>query len=127
MYKLRWYINYLFRPDYYGVWNCADPKRPAWCHNYEGINKVFIQGKDLEGNIKVLAECDGQDFMNLSWIAEARINLNRNKLLNNTQLPSRIVGLMMATRKGQISVYIDGTVNFDDIVLDKINFATFGR
>ncbi len=127
MYRLRWYFDYLTRPAYFGVWNYADPNRPAWCHNYEGINRVLIQGKDRNNVIKTLAECSGQDYMNMSWMAEARISFNDKIKIKKQKIAPRIVGLMLSTRHGQIKVYIDGTVIRDSLVYDTINFATFGR
>lgn len=125
MYRLRWYFDYLTRAPYFGCWGYADPARPAWCHGYEGISRVLIQGKDPYGAIKTLADCPGQDFMNMSWMAEARFN--PDKKIGKQKIPPRIVGLMMATRHGHIKVYIDGTVLRDDVVYDTINFATYGR
>jgi len=123
-YKLRWYFEYLGRNPYYGVWGYADPARPAWCRNYEGLIKVIIQGKDQSGKVTNLAECSGQDYMNMSWMAEAKYRPQGR--VGNSTLPTRIIGLMMATSKGNIKVYIDGTVLTDDVVYD-FNFSTYGR
>lgn len=125
MYRLRWYFDYFTRPPYFGVWGYADPKRPAWCHAYEGIARVLIQGKDPHGNIKTLAECSGQDFMNLSWLAEARFS--PVKFRGAQKLPTRIMGIMISTRSGQIKVFVDGSVQRDNHVYDTVNFATYGR
>jgi hypothetical protein len=124
-YDLRWYFEYLDRPDYYGGWNSTDPRRPAWSHAFEGLTKAMIQARDGGTEFKVLAECPGQDFQNFQWIAIARAN--EMQIRRGLKLPAVIVGLQIQHRYGQIQCYIDGTVKHNKIVYPTIHFASYGR
>ena len=105
-YLLRWRFDYLDRPTKYGQWS-----RPAtlvsdmaYAQHKEGIVRASVEGKDVETReVRILAECDGWDFVNFQWMAEFRAG-------SDGYGSHRHVGLKLVTRENWIEVYVRGGI-----------------
>lgn len=121
-YRLRWRFDFLNRPSKFGQWDRdADRLEEKACYqNREGLIRASIEGKNWRTyEVKILAECDGWDFINFAWRAEFRGNAKTSY--------TRHTGLELWTRDIKKLVLFNGNVVEESRVGDNYHYATFGR
>ncbi len=108
MYLLRWKFEYHdSKPTKSGIWsrpavNLADM---AAMNSKENLRTASIEAKHVETRaITTLAECDGYDFINFEWMAEARTPFGGGETV------VRLLGIKLVTRETSIHVYPSGDV-----------------
>lgn len=130
-YLLRWRFDFgNGRPEKYGQWS-----RPATRNedmaafvNKDGIVRAAIEGKDIETReVRVLAECDGWDFVNFQWMAEARMGFGA--AAPGPLAAHRLVGLKLVTREVELQVNEAGDVHVAARSEEdkKFHYEGFGR
>lgn len=132
-YDMRWRFDFKDRPSIIcKKWGPSkDPEHQAWNKNKEGLVRACIEGKDrASGVVVTLTECDGHDFVNFQWIAEATTGLSfKRKISGNLPTMHRLLGMALVTREWLYAVSPTGEVfkKARPEAQKKINFATFGR
>ena len=129
-YLLRWRYDYHdHKPTKYGQWNrhSENPSDQAWCQSKENLMNASIEVKNYyTREIKRVAECRGQDFVNFQWIATASTPMqSKGKVVSM----GSIVGLSLVSRKEIFSFYLNGQSKEKANTVDysKIHLAGFGR
>lgn len=125
MYLLRWRFDYLNRTTKIGQWSrgATLEQDMAYFQNKEGVIRAAIEGKhQVSREVRILAECDGHDFVNFQWMAEFRGNVKGGGSSHHT-------GLKLVTRDFWIEVYARGfQIKKPRTEEDKkFHYATFGR
>lgn len=128
-YDMRWRFDYVDRPSAYGPWSrpSNDPELQAWNKNREGLVRACVEGKDrVSGECKVLAECDGWDFINFQWIAQAAQSM---ALIGKVPPVHTLLGMNLVTRDCNFVCLPTGQVRkvARPEAEKKIQLATFGR
>lgn len=125
-YVLRWRFDYVNKPSKFGLWSQHGPNASdrASAQSLEGLIYARVEGKEhTTRNSTVLAECAAQDFCFFQWEAAQKFNAVSFRA---TSLPS-LIGLRMVTRHGDIIVYMDGSIKFEESNKSYQNFELFGR
>lgn len=121
--RLRWRYDYLDKPSRCGVWSRpADHVGDMAAFNNKGIVvAALIEAQDVHTDaVRVVAECQGADFVNFEWIAAT---------VGYDAAYSKIMGLTLVTRNERCSVYVDGSASVTKRSDDdkRLNLATFGK
>lgn len=129
MFWIRWRFEYPNK-TVAGIWNNPgeNGNNQAWNQNKEGLVKAMIERKDLTtGEIKVVAECSGQDYRNLQWVGAVKLN-PFTVGAPQTHKPV-LCGLKLHARDAVTEVYGDGSVKRRPITQreTEINWATYGK
>lgn len=132
--RLRWRFEYSDgKPTKYGIWNWASEHEAdqAWQVNKENLLYAMIEGQNPynKGEKKILAVCEGSNFVNFQWIATAPISLGTVKAFGSQTTKGMIVGLMMVTREDKLSIFCSGQAEIKKHGQDfgNRNLAGFGR
>lgn len=101
---LRWKLEYVDKPPRGGGWDYTgdDPLLQAWRQPREGLLFAVIEAKDHNQIIHRVFECNGQDFCNFQWEAEASVSLN-GKVGQHRQ-----VGLTLVSRSERATIFRNG-------------------
>lgn len=110
MFLLRWRFDFSnHKPTRTGQWGIAhshEPSKMAAFVNKEHLTRACVEGMNQEtGQILIMAECDGHEYVNFKWLAEVRHN--------DCGTTSAITGLMLVTREQQISVSGTGQIHVE--------------
>jgi hypothetical protein len=92
--------------------------------NTTGLVRASIEGKDIASrSVKVLAECDGHDYVVFKWNAAF---ISYGNFANGHHV---LTGLKLVTRDIELDVYPSGDVKILARADDEktIHYATFGR
>ena len=121
MYLLRWRFDYAGKPTKVGGWHDVREGQAALT-NKEGLVRAAIEGVNvITEEERVLAECDGHDFVNFGWLALFR--------MNETRTVQDIVGLRMVTREMHLDVLTTGMLAVSKRPEEdkSFHYAGFGR
>lgn len=129
-FDMRWRFDFAGRPSVYGKW--SSPTITAWDKQKEGVVRAVVEGKNrADGEVKVLAECDGHDFVNFKWMVLAATTIKMTgKVMGPIPPPIHgLVGMQLVTREWDYRVFPSGKVERAprDAAERQINYATFGR
>lgn len=130
LYDMRWRFDYANGIVKYGKWSSPGnrPEHQAWCQNREGLLRASVEGKNRFNpeDHRPLAECDGHDFVNFQWVAQA---LCPASLKGLGQPAHQLMGMKLVTRDNEYWCFPDGTIDCKDRPeSDKsFHYATFGR
>lgn len=131
---VRWRFDYTdHKPTKLGQWCRAgeNPVDMAAFQSKENLATASIEVKEnLTGKIKILAECNGADFVNFSWVAGACVGAVATKIVGERQLRGQIIGLTLVTRDVKCTVMIDGTppkIEPRTEAEKAFNYAGFGK
>ncbi len=126
---LRWRFDYSDdKPARYGLWSRSsrNPIDMAAFVNKENLRRASIEAKNFvnRDDVRILAECDGWDFVNFQWMAEARVSSADSRVTGH-----RLIGLKLVTRDWFFLVFRDGTMQKVPRPEDdkKFHYAGFGR
>jgi hypothetical protein len=111
LYLLRYRFEYQKRPDRVGMWDrpATDVKQMAYSANRSDLMSVVIEGKNVvTREIKQLYNCDGQDYVNMQWLAQYRQSMSGSS--------QDVIGLCMITRYVKVEVFQSGAIRIRDIV-----------
>lgn len=97
--------------------------------NKDGLILASIEAKNYYTQEQfIIAECNGQDFVNFKWIAE------RHSVTGGTGLYSfsnwhQLVGLKLVTRDFDLNVHFDGTNQIEQRTEEdkKFHYEGFGK
>src|SRR3990172_4226027 len=93
-YLLRWRFDFSDKPTRYGVWNSSI--EPAWSVNKNNLVRASIEGKDMQTReTRIIAECDGWDFVNFEWVAATPIHIGLIQKYQNVKFIGSICGLSL--------------------------------
>lgn len=126
LYLLRWRFDFADRPSRMGMWSQSgtrDEDKASFV-NTTGLVRASIEGKDVVTRaVKVLAECDGHDYVVFKWNA-AFISHG-----NFTTGQHVLTGLKLVTRDFELDVFPSGDVKISARLEDEKNFnyAAFGK
>lgn len=109
---LRWRFDFKDgRRPRYGIWN--HPGRPddsVQLINTANLARAAIEQKCIFSNkIKIIAECDGEDFCLFRYRAAARTMINMRKFQGHIPTRTQVVGLILVTRDFECEVLDDGS------------------
>lgn len=139
-YRLRWRFDFAGKASRTGIWNNSGGKQDekfgsaAWCVNKEHLVRAAVEGELWDdnggwtGQTVALAECDGWDFVNFSWIATTPAPFMLGEL-NQLEIAGQITGLTLETREHHHVIRVDGSKKIRPrTAADKtIHLAGFGR
>jgi len=129
-YDLRWRFDFAGRPPKWGKWSSPgnSNETKASHQNAEGLVRASIEGKNVfnPGDVRILAECNGQDFVNFQWSA---IAITPAMFKGTVKPVHALVGMKLLTRDELIEVAATGEIAKRPRTdgEKRINFATFGR
>jgi hypothetical protein len=129
-YLLRWRFEFSGgKPTKVGGWSRSGETKElqAWSVNKEGLIAACIEGKNIHTReTKMLAACDGHEFVNFEWVAGA---VSSPFIKSAMKLKSQILGLAMVTRKYRAVIQVDGGVRVTELKEEagKFNLASFGK
>lgn len=129
-YFLRWRFDYIDRREpKTSPWERSShiESEMAYRQNREGLIRAAIEAKELRSkDIRILAECDGHDFINFQWMA---VSFCPVEFTGEHELRNMTIGLKLVTRDYEYQVYINGDVvkSIRTEAEKGIHFATFGR
>ena len=111
-YLLRWRFDYATRPAKYGMWSqpaVLESDTAAFCPK-DGLVRAAIEGRhSITREDKIIAACDGQDFVNFQWVAEAHFNPFGGGITQQN-----VVGLKLVTSQNETTVFASGKVVQDE-------------
>ena len=129
-YLLRWRYDY---PEKVvrGMWSNAgeNPANQAWSNNKEGLVRAIIEGKDLKTKeIKVLAECPGEDFRVFQWVASVRMP-GGAPAGGSVTIAGSIIGMKLLTRDEELTILDTGLGKARPLPESEknLNFRTYGK
>ncbi len=130
-FELRWRFDFAQKKTKAGMWSkpAISQADMAAFVNKEGLVRACIEAKNFYTQEQfVIAECDGQDFVNFKWCAE------RHQVVSGTGLYSfanwhNLVGLMLVTRDVEVTIYFDGSSQVVNRTEEdkKFHYESFGR
>lgn len=130
-FDIRWRFDFANKPMRAGMWSQSskNPADMAAFVNKDGLVLASIEARNFYTQEQFLiAECEGQDFVNFKWCAE------RHQVVSGTGLYSfanwhNLVGLTLVTRDVELTVYFDGTSQIVKRTEEdkKFHYECFGR
>lgn len=130
-YELRWRFDFAQKVTRCGMWSRSSNKTEEMAAfvNKDGLILASIEAKNYYTQEQfIIAECNGQDFVNFKWIAE------RHSVTGGTGLYSfsnwhQLVGLKLVTRDFDLNVHFDGTNQIEQRTEEdkKFHYEGFGK
>ncbi len=126
LYLLRWRFDFADRPSKMGMWSQSgtrDEDKASFV-NTTGLVRASIEGKDIATReVKVLAECDGHDYVVFKWNAAF---ISTGSFATGQHV---LTGLKLVTRDFELDVFPSGDVKILARAEDEktIHYAAFGR
>lgn len=123
-FELRWRFEFANKINRCGMWSKSsnNPSEMAAFVNKDGLLLAAIEAKNFYTQEQfIIAECQGQDFVNFKWNAE------RHQILSAPGLYSfanwhQLVGLTLVTREVELAVYFDGSSHIEHRTEEDKNF-----
>ena len=126
MYLLRWRFDFSDKPAKYGMWSqtaTRDEDKASFV-NTTGLVRASVEGKDITTReVKVLAECDGHDYVLFKWNAAF---ISHGSFSAGRQV---LTGLKLMTRDLELDVFPSGEVKVEARPQEDLNYhyAAFGK
>jgi hypothetical protein len=111
LYLLRCRFDFINRPTWASQWDKSGPNDTdmACYQNKNGLLRAAIEGKDFfSKKIKILAQCEGQDFCNFEWAATVAASAGATGKIEATN-----VGLVLVTRYERLTIYKTGKAQIE--------------
>lgn len=104
LYKLRWVFDYFDdKPSVRSVWDDRTEGKAAFTDK-TNLRRAAIEVIDNMARVRVVAECDGHDFINFEWMVYEKMQWPERLKVTNLR------GLRLKTRDMIAEVYKNGEI-----------------